>query len=85
MAIHSLIFSAPIKKAVACDGFFIVQLVQISDPTMQLPQQRFAYGFFLSQLLQRSLVLLDLRWLFLLLELQALQVCGFLRHNQPTT
>jgi len=52
---------------------------------MQLPQQRFAYGFFLSQLLQRSLVLLDLRWLFLLLELQALQVCGFLRHNQPTT
>nr|WP_143710527.1 hypothetical protein [Janthinobacterium sp. Marseille] len=61
----------------------MTDLNQISDRTMQLLQQRFAYGFFLFQLLQGSMALLDLRLLFLLPVL--LQVCGFLRHNQPTT
>jgi hypothetical protein len=52
---------------------------------MQLQQQRFACGFFLSQLLQGSVALLRLRW-FLQLELPVLlQVCGSLRHNQPIT
>lgn len=31
------------------------------------------------------MALLDLRLLFTLLVLQALQLCGFLRRNQPTS
>jgi len=74
-----------IKKPSHATVFYLTDWKQISVRTMQLQQQHFVCGFFLFQLLQGSMALLDLRLLFLLLVLQALQLCGFLRRNQPTS